>query len=315
MAPTRRPQTTVAGTAFDTNTIVCPSATVCLAGGNSASGAVIVTINGSNGAASIADTDTTQESGFYGIACPTATGCVAVDGSGEAASVNASNGALGRDHTATPPEIYNAIACPGAAHCYAGGLDLSSGHFVTTLTRLSPTGVPGTPVDGQNGQITGLACVSATRCYATIANGAGGDIVVINNGKVTKTFPTTFDGEAIACSGAASCIAVGNMGSMIYAATINPTTGNPGTPKLIKNMSQVMGVTCATSTECLAVGFLLNGSKLTARVSDIANGKPAAATTLPGQSLSGVACSTPTTCWAIGEDKTGTGIVDAVPVP
>lgn len=297
--------------------VVCPSATICLAGGSDSAGAAMVTINGSNGSATVTGTDTaTDNSPFSGIACPTATECVAVAGVGDSVTVNASNGALGADHSNASHPIYYDVVCPSSNGCYAGGTMVSSGpSFTTTLTHLSSTAVPRSTTEGQSGQITGLACVSSTRCYASVANGKGGDIVVISSGKVVGAFSTAFDGEAITCSQAASCLVVGAVGETIYAAAVNPTTGKPGSPKRIKKMSSVGGVACATSTVCFAVGYLVSSGVLSARVSDIQNNVPAAAKKLHGQSLAGVACSTATTCWAIGENKSGTGIVDSVPVP
>jgi hypothetical protein len=147
------------------------------------------------------------------------------------------------------------------------------------------------------------------------AGGGTGDVLVINNGVVQSAFPTSFDGQAITCDGAASCLMVGEVGETIYSAVVNPTTGKPQARSLIKAMSSVTGATCATATTCFAVGYGIFDSKLFARVSDIENGVPAAATTLAGQSLAAIACPTATTCWATGENPKGTGIVDSVPVP
>ena len=47
----------VKGTEFSQNAVVCPSATICLAGGSDSSGAALVTINASNGAARLTGTD------------------------------------------------------------------------------------------------------------------------------------------------------------------------------------------------------------------------------------------------------------------
>jgi hypothetical protein len=187
------------------------------------------------------------------------------------------------------------------------------------LTRLSVTGVPGTTTlaASGSGQLSGLACVSTTRCYAAVSVGAGtGDVLVIVNGAVQSAFPTTFDGQAITCFGAASCLMVGFVSTTVYEAPLNPATGKPGTRHLIKGMSSVSGTACATATTCFAVGYHRTTTNvLTARVSHIASGVSSAAKVLPGQSLAAVACPTATTCWATGENHKGTGIVDAVPVP
>jgi hypothetical protein len=184
---------------------------------------------------------------------------------------------------------------------------------------MSVTGVPGTTTLGASGsgEVDGLACVSATRCYGADAVGAGtGAVLVINSDAITSQFPTTFDGQAIACSGAAACVMVGFVGEQAYAAPVNPTTGQPGTRKALAGMSSVSGVTCVTATTCIAVGYHLSTTgKLSARYSVITNGVPTANKALFGQSLAGIACPTASTCWAVGENHKGVSIVDSVPVP
>ncbi len=317
------PTATVAGTTMSTNAIACPSATVCLAGASddAADQAAIVKINGTTGAASISGTDNAAESPVSGIACPTATKCVAVAGVGDSAPVNGTTGTMGTNiYDSAHPVIYYSAACPTASSCLAGGTSVTGDPtFYTTLTPMTVGGAPGTTTFGaaNSGEVDGLACVSTTRCYGAVAVGDGtGEVMVIDNGVVSKTFPTTFDGQAITCDGAASCLMVGYVGQKIYSAPLNPTTGKPGGKSVIKDMNSVSGATCATATTCFAVGYRRSSTNaLTARVSDIASGVPAPATVLPGQSLAAIACPTTTTCWATGENTKGVGIVDSVPVP
>jgi hypothetical protein len=320
------PTATIKGTSMSTNALVCPTATLCLAGASSDTAAVaaVVKINAATGAAAVAGTAASTSSPVDALACSTATQCIAAAGVGDSFSVNGSNGAVGTTHyDSGNPVIYYAAVCPTASSCLVGGTSAQSSgtthEFDTTLTAMSPTGVPGATTVGAagSGQLDGLACVSATRCYGAVALGAGtGDVLVIDNGVVQKALPTTFDGFAITCEGAASCLMVGADSGKIYAAPVNPTTGTPGAKKLIRGMNSVSGVTCASATTCFAVGYYRTAANaLTARVSDITSGVPTKATVLPGQSLAAVACPTATTCWATGENHKGTGIVDSVPVP
>jgi hypothetical protein len=139
---------------------------------------------------------------------------------------------------------------------------------------------------------------------------------VIDNGAVSKSFPLPFDGFAVACFRAASYEVAGSNGSTAtaYAATVNPVTGKPGKAHVIGGMSQVGGLACVTSTDCLAVGTLRGSSAPTSAVSDVQNGIPQAAKKAPGIGLSGVACPTATTCWAIGQNGKS-GIVVPVQAP
>jgi hypothetical protein len=318
LASSQHASTPVSGIYFSSNAITCPTATTCLAGGsNSSSGAVIVVINGATGSATPAGTDASMNT-VGGIACVTATQCVAVGAVGDAVPVNGSNGATGANHaiTSEPIPIFYTVACPTAGACYGGGTHVvSPSNHESTLTHLSPTGVPGATSTGQASSLESLACVSASRCYAAIASPSGGAVEVISNGAVSKSFPLPFDGFAITCSQAASCEVAGSNGSTAtaYAATVNPVTGKPGPAHAISGMTQVGGLACATSTECFVVGFLRGSSAITSAVSDVENGTPQAARKAPGIELSGVACPTATTCWAIGQNSTS-GIVVPVQV-
>lgn len=318
LASTQHASTSVPGVYFSSNAITCPTATTCLAGGsNSSTGAVIVVINGATGSATTAGTDASMNT-VGGIACATATQCVAVGDVGDAVSVNGSNGATGTNHaiTSAPVPIFYTVACPTAGACYGGGTHVMSPNFESTLTPLSPTGVPGTTSTGQASALESLACVSASRCYAAIASPSGGAVEVISNGAVSKSFPLSFDGFAISCYQAASCEVAGSNGSTAtsYAATVNPVTGKPGPAHAISGMTQVSGLGCATSTKCFVVGYLRGSSATASAVSDVENGTPKAAKKAPGIELTGVACPTATTCWAIGQNSKS-GIVVPVPVP
>jgi hypothetical protein len=276
-----------------------------------------VVINGSNGSPTTAGTDASMNT-VGGIACATATQCVAVGWVGDAVPVNGANGATGSNHavtTGTIPIFYS-VACPSAGACYGGGTHVvSPTNHESTLTALSPAGVPGATSTGQASALESLACVSASRCYAAIASPTGGAVEVISNGAVSKSFPLPFDGFAIACVQAASCEVAGSNGSTgtAYAATVNPVTGKPGAAHVINGMTQVSGLACAISTECFVVGFLTASSAVTSAVSNVESGIPQAAKKAPGVELSGVACPTATTCWAIGQNSK-TGIVVPVAV-
>jgi hypothetical protein len=318
LASTAYASTPVPGVNFSSNAITCPTATTCLAGGSdSSSGAVIVVINGATGAATPAGTDASMNT-VGGIACATATQCVAAGWVGDAVSVNGANGATGTNHAATtgPIPIFYTVACPSAGACYGGGTHVvSPTNHESTLTALSPAGVPGATSTGQASALESLACVSASRCYAAIASPTGGAVEVISNGAVSKSFPLPFDAFAITCVQAASCEVAGSNGSTAtaYAATVNPVTGKPGPAHAISGMTQVSGLACATSTECFVVGFLSGSSAITSAVSDVENGTPQPAKKAPGSELSGVACPTATTCWAIGQNSKS-GIVVPVQV-
>jgi len=294
---------------FNNNAIACPTANTCVAGGvkpASGDGAIVV-INGSNGAVGTVVTDSGAE-GFEGLGCATASECLAV-GFEDVTAVNGANGATGSNKSTD--SILDAVACATADICYAGGTNTSSGKFKSTLVEVSSHGAPGAEKDIGSGIDSSIACVSASRCYAAIANSSDSHIDVLDNGAVDKSFAVGPEApNVIACFRAASCVAVGNDDGTAYVIPLNATTGQPGKAQVIDGMSQVNGVACATATACVAVG---SDASSGSRISDIENGKAQPAKAASGQELEGVACSTSTTCWAIGDSSKGAGIVVAVP--
>ena len=135
---------------------------------------------------------------------------------------------------------------------------------------------------------------------------------------------TTFNG--IACASASRCIGVGNVasngssgtGATGVTASLNPVSGDLSagqSPQLIRSSGFLNGVSCPSSSVCLAVGDKPDGTKGIAVTLD-----PDTAMVRGGQELhfisgiviSGVACASTKRCLAVGHDSNGSGVVVAL---
>lgn len=294
--------------AFDSDSIACPSASRCLAGGASdQGGATVVAITTATGAVSPGGIDKDALS-FNGLGCPTPERCVAVAGGGEGhvVAVTARSGALGRDNGVPAVLFLTTVACPSATRCLTGGTRGTYTSPTTTLTEVRGTGKPMSTVFGPPGEMASIACVTASRCYAAASSQGKGMVIDLTGGAFGSRHHLPAGVTSIACFREAVC----------YVATIDaiypvsPRTGAVGRGTKVAGMSQINALACATAKLCVAVGFGGRGGSTHGALSDIVRGRVRHATKAPGNALWGVACSTRTVCWAIGESAHGTrGIV------
>jgi hypothetical protein len=305
----------VKGFEFSSNAIVCPTPTICLAGGSkrseSDSGAIVV-VNGADGALERVVTDKGDGTfgPFYGLGCATATSCLAVV-PGDVTAIDGTNGGVKSNHAVSGLE--ESAACPTSSSCLVGGALVAAGpSFTATLAEATPSGSVGTEAQIGNGILNSIACVSATRCYAAISSSTTDEIDVISNGSVARSVPIATAPIAISCFEAARCVVVSNQDGITFASTLNPNNGTLGAAQPITGMANVYSVACASASQCVAVGS--TSTPLKSKTADIVNGKVHAAASAPGITLSGVACSTATTCWAIGQNSKGVGIIVRAPL-
>jgi hypothetical protein len=129
----------------------------------------------------------------------------------------------------------------------------------------------------------------------------------------------TFSG--IACASASRCVGVGNVASSVSsgaAASINSASGHLSTGQslhLVRSSGLLNGVSCPSSSVCLAVG---ENPNQTGGIAVPIN--PDSAMVRGGQephvisgiTMSGVACVSRKQCVAVGHDSTGSGVVVAL---
>ena len=180
------------------------------------------------------------------------------------------------------------------------------------------------PSGAQSSALQAVQCNSASACIAvgaytdgtgtqeTLAerwNGTGWAITATPNpsGATSSSF------QAVACTSASACTAVGsyqNTGGTVLTLverwngtswTIQSTSNPSGVTK-----SQLLGVGCASSTACAAVGFSVNASNTTLTLTQVWNGSAWAIKASPNPSgatlseLRAVSCASTTSCLAVG---------------
>jgi len=218
---------------------------------------------------------------------------------------------------ATPGDALEAIACPGAADCWAVGGNGAGGqavieHWAGHTWQLAPSPV----VSGS--QLDAVSCASAGACWATggtqAHSGSPGDLVEYWNGVRWATVTTVAGGlrpQELSCPGAGYCLALGVRGGAAAAAaysggrwTAVPPPAAPASPAAptppAAPAGRAAGVVpslfgCASPVMCLAA---FPGASL---VTDVWNGRTWAPVTSSMLTYPiGLTCSGGRACWLLG---------------
>jgi hypothetical protein len=235
------------------------------------------------------------------VSCVTA-GCVAVGSSGEGGvGVQILDGDPGKAFYGSGGSGMVGVACTGVEACWAVGHTLSGAGEVVPV------------VDGQFASKSasylhvlpsGVACPTSSWCVVV-----GADFfLTISKDVVGRPVSVPENLSAVACSSRSSCIAVGNDDVVpIDDGAAGPARPVPG--------AQLLGITCPSQTECLAVGVSANKG-VVVPVNNRVPGRTEPVSSL--SALSSIACAAATTCIASGANGTGTkgaavAVLDNVP--
>jgi hypothetical protein len=236
-----------------------------------------------------------------------------------------------------PPSNYalswlSRVTCSSPAGCVAVGRNFDGEEYRSLVVRGSgASAAPWTsdplPDARENDALSGVACRSASDCFAVGSagapnahtlvehwNGSKWSVVPSPNRRVADK-PTDNGLSGVSCPSATSCFAVGiSAGRTTLIERWNGTTWtivpspnpNPGRVNLLADVS------CASAANCFAVGFTDNGSKLVALI-ERWNGtkwtRVVGPQRKPGGSseLEGVSCTSATACTAVGYDTGSNG--------
>jgi photosystem II stability/assembly factor-like uncharacterized protein len=200
---------------------------------------------------------------------------------------------------------FDHVDCPAASSCVAVGADSSLSGLAATSSNdgkswtssIVPSGLP---------ELTSVSCSSTSNCVAV---GSGVAITTSDGGASwsAHTIPTSNTGLlGVSCpSGTSTCVAVGvtpDVGGPLNGAII--TSNDGGVTWSATNTSfpigAVGGVSCASSTFCVAVGaqILVTNDGGQKWAQQFVNGKVGVLRT--------VSCGSSTTCVAIGANPMGT---------
>ena len=237
------------------------------------------------------------------------------------------------DRTANPANAHYAsltrVACAATNSCYAVGYyNDSAGYDLTLVEHWNGTSwaivSSPNPTGAKGSQLLGVRCPAANWCAAVgtydNASGTGLPLAETWNGHTWTVQPTPVPAGStgsylvgLGCASTAFCTAVGyyytGAGTSQALAeqwngrswVISPTPSLPGSKQ-----SLLSGVSCPTTSTCVAVGTVFPTSGPNGPYAEIWNGRgwTVEATPLPagsgGANLAAVACSSATTCTAVG---------------
>ncbi len=242
----------------------------------------------------------------------------------------------------TPADIgttisLNAVSCPSATFCVAvGDYETTGGVFDQPLieTYSSGTWTASTPPvpSGENyAPLIGVSCVSTTSCVA-IGNDApkvspdGADqyafAETLSSGSWSVSGPFAYPSSGIvvtmggiSCTASTACVAVGEIeisgGEVGLTYTLSGSSWTVATgvnPSGTSTFVGLQGVSCTTSTACVAVGFISDSPNYISQllIETLSDGSwtatepadPSAG--VAGAELSGVSCTGATSCVAVG---------------
>jgi RHS repeat-associated protein len=237
---------------------------------------------------------------LFGISCPDASHCWAVDDI--SAIVESSDG--GQTWIPqTPPNpsstTYENIACADDSHCVAVGYGAvaatsDGGSTWTDETSGLPSGLGSL-------KLSGVACPSASDCYAA-GSLSGSDYVVVSTdgGHTWSQVYSTASSQAfpqLSCPSTSVCWAA--LGGLVETTDSGSTWSAASTPS---SSPDAFAVSCATTTACWALDYNYTGDVLTTTA------VPGCSTTWCEQALpsamddgpNAISCPTATTCWVTG---------------
>ena len=212
------------------------------------------------------------------------------------------------------------VSCPGADMCVAVGSSTSSTGNVTlaeswngTSWSIQPTP---TPPGSTNSAFAGVSCATSNACMAVgVDNSQTGKNAALaefwNGASWTVQNPiepdkgqTSDSFSGVSCASPLDCTAVGFYDTTTGTATLaegwNGTGWSRETTPNSKNRSQLNGVSCVSSDECVAVGQA--GSKT---LGELWNGTGWSITKMPkpaqsAPTLSGISCTSLSFCMTVG---------------
>jgi photosystem II stability/assembly factor-like uncharacterized protein len=234
-------RTSNSGTGNYLHSVSClPGTTTCTAVGRG--GSIVTTSNLVTWTKATSSTTSLLDS----VTCMSTSFCIAV---GQNGTVDRFNGSAWTASTGNGgPGTLASVTCVDASHCYATG---KQGITIATSDGGATWAIQAG--GGTTQQMNGISCLTTSLCYAA---GNAGTILKTANGGLTwlpQTSGTTTNLNAISCTSATSCVAVGAVASGL--AQIRYTTDgiawNAGTGT---TSAALTGVACTSSTSCAAVG-------------------------------------------------------------
>lgn len=270
-----------------------------------------------------------------GVSCSSATSCVAVgytsDATGAETLIETYNGttwgAISNPDPAGGLSEFNAVSCSGTT-CVAVGfavdgsdvgqtlIESSTGSAWSIVTSPNPAGALGSDLDS-------VSCTSATGCVAVgfsidsaddidtlVASWSGSAWSIVSSPDATGSSASFLDG--VSCSGATSCVAVGDdvNGSDVTDTLVETWSGTTWSVTSSPDPGGSAGdgfdnVTCTGTTGCVAVGSNGDATLVASAPAGTWSAVTGAGAAGTDNALNAVACPSPTVCVAVGSAFNG----------
>jgi hypothetical protein len=328
------------------NGVSCPSATVCMAGGENWTGTKLDALsevwNGTSWHIPFTKPGdpllSATESRLNGVSCPTATKCEAVGfyriGVTRPLAV-IWNGALGPVSVSSQPTqfppgaivaLFNAVSCTSTTACTAVGFSEDATGTINTLAeRWNGTNWTIQPTPAGGTALTGVSCTSATACMAVGYSHLGNLAEAWNGSTWRPVLLGTFNGatssqvNGVSCTSATACIAVGSFfkGSGRFTLGLSWNGSNwtlLNTVNLSATLNQLNGVSCTSASSCEAVGQFQDFKGVYHTLAESWNGVTWSYEATPDPvgtepTLNGISCSAAAACTAVGQYTNFSGTV------
>lgn len=231
-------------------------------------------------------TSSTQDAGdgtFDAVACASALNCTAVSSTGEFSSFNGSTWSL---PAATRAKDLLSVSCSGS-FCAAGA---SNGDIITATS-----GSWGAPVAVTSSPITSISCVSQTFCMAVDLAGNYSLWDGSHWSKSTNVLPPEGLGfGSVACASNTVCVMTDHWGAeVVWQLGKSPIVAYAGSAG-----SDLRGIGCPTTTECLTVDAFGNTEETKISGSSYIKKAARVGNTIP-DGFNGISCPTAFFCGAV----------------
>jgi hypothetical protein len=300
--------------------------------------------NGSSWSVSRASGGSGTINQLNGVSCSQANRCTAVGysmtRSFKETLVEAWNGRRWSEVESSDPSssdnILNAVSCSDPETCTGVGLAKNRSGAVRTLIEASGSSgwstdrSPNQRVISVDNLLNGVSCTSATSCEGIGNWGSGSGALAESwngaswsNSRVANPARKSNVLRAVSCASATDCEAVGygfDVALNVTQTVIETWNGSSWSVAPSPNEtgdSRLFGVSCATSTSCIAVGDYLNSSGALRTLVESWNGEswsiiPSAnRSSKMDNELNGVTCTSATSCVAVGSDNDDSSLVES----
>jgi hypothetical protein len=315
----------------------CPTSTMCVAVGTSDGRPLVERWNGTGW--SIQNVPAPSAGRLNAVTCTSSTACVAVGASGGTVVVERWNGTSWTVQTVPVPtgatlQSFSGVSCSSSTACTAVGA-LWDSAYQPLVERWNGTSWSAQTVrtaSGTSVSLRAVSCPSGTSCFAVgtyLPSGAFGFEIAAAHWNGTTWSVQSIAGpdqpvlEGLSCPSTTACEGVGHSyiedggPNGAFAVRWNGATwSTQSTARTLTNTEALYGVSCGSTTTCIAVGAIGGSYSVPIRdiplaeswngtawsIQSIANPK----STAPSQ-LNGVRCSSSSACTAVGYffDKTG----------